>query len=359
MNAEIRRFKIGLTSDCAQRCRYCFIDKGAGQTLSLEVVKKAVSLFVGSPGAFKKLYIYGGEPLLHFNLLKDTIVFSRREAERLKRHLAIVVSTGGTVIRREHVSLFCAEGVGLCVSVDGDEKTHNSFRKSVGGRETFGKTMKNIEMSFTMLGPGRMGVSQGVHPQNAELMFENFRYLVSLGFENTNLEIIQGVAWPAESKSALKNCLEDKSGFLFKRIREGRPVFPLSICELLASGRDWAYQMCPFHSSFEVFPDGSYSFYPHPFLSDATEKQEARIGTVAGGLGRGFGACRFSPASAKCRGCTERYYSLARFADGDPPELRRKTARAMVAEMLTLSQRQGKFKDYIRQALERAYAGFG
>ncbi len=359
LKPEIRRFKVALTSACPHNCAYCFSNKREGSTLDEDSCRAAVRLILATPGWIKKLYVYGGEPLLRFELLKKVILWSQKEAARSSKRLAVLVSTGGTAVRREHLEFFRDNDVGLCFSMDGGPEAHNLFRRYRNGRETFTRLLAGVELAFKMIPSDRLGVSQGVHPLHARHLFENYRYLLSLGFKHTNLEIVQGIAWSRRQKDFLKRSLLLKKEFLLREISRGNFLFPLSISERLASTTDAAYTQCPFHSSFELFPDGSYSFYPYPFLASAAERAQARIGTAQGGLSPKFKDCRFSPSSGRCARCLEEYYVLGRFNDNEPSELRIRTAMGMVSDILEAAGRGGVFASYVRESLKRSMKGFG
>ena len=357
LGTEIHRFKIALTSDCPQRCGYCCIDKNDSRTLTVELAERAVELFLRSPGRVKNLYLYGGEPFLRFGELKGAVVYARREAERLDKHLAILVSTGGTCLSDDQLFFLRDADVGLCFSLDGKPETQDRYRRLKGGKSSFGRVVKNVERAFAALGVPKVGVSQGVHPETVSGLFDNYRFLTSLGFQNTNLEIIQGVPWTPENKRELSENLRRQKDFLLWNIERCRFLFPLSVCEFAVSFGNPAFSMCPFHSSFEVFPDGHYSFYPYPFLREQ-EVASVSLGTVESGLGR-YQDCRFDAGSDGCRDCARTYYSLERFPDGDPVILRNRAALSTLTDILELSRTSRVHSEYLRESVRRSYSGFG
>ena len=44
------------------------------------------------------------------------------------------------------------------------------------------------------------GAIQCVHPDNVDRMLDNFQALVSLGFENVEVEVIHGFSWEAKAR---------------------------------------------------------------------------------------------------------------------------------------------------------------
>src|SRR5438270_5320231 len=92
-NKEIRRFKVAINTACPLRCDYCFIDKDSGEVVSWEAVRGLTRLVLSSPGPVKKLLIYGGEPFLKFELVRDIALFARAEAEKAGKDLDLSICT--------------------------------------------------------------------------------------------------------------------------------------------------------------------------------------------------------------------------------------------------------------------------
>jgi len=192
---EIRRFKVAINTACPLRCEYCFIDKDSGEVVSREAVEGLVRLMLSSPGQVKKLLIYGGEPFLKFELVREIARFARREASRAGKDLDLSICTSGVSLGREPLEFLAEQGFFLSVSIDGDEETHDSRRMLAGGAGTWRRIVRNLPLVFETMGRRRTMAIQCVHPDNVERMFENFQALVGLGFENVEIEVIHGFGW--------------------------------------------------------------------------------------------------------------------------------------------------------------------
>jgi sulfatase maturation enzyme AslB (radical SAM superfamily) len=70
-NKEVRRFKVAINTACPLRCEYCFIDKDSGEVVSWKTVEGLVRFMLSTPGQIKKLLLYGGEPFLNFDLVRE------------------------------------------------------------------------------------------------------------------------------------------------------------------------------------------------------------------------------------------------------------------------------------------------
>ena len=76
---EVKALCLHICHDCNLRCRYCFADEGAYHSrrefMSLETAKKAIDFLIANSGNRKILEtdFFGGEPLMNFQIIKQTV----------------------------------------------------------------------------------------------------------------------------------------------------------------------------------------------------------------------------------------------------------------------------------------------
>lgn len=353
-NKEIRRFKIAINTACPLRCEYCFIDKDSGEVVSKASVERAVRLLLSSPGVIKKLLIYGGEPFLKFDLVREIADYARAQAAAAGKDLDLSICTSGVSIRREQLEYLRDRNFFLSVSLDGDESTHDRRRKLKGGRGSWTRTARHLPLLFEVMGRRRTMAIQCVHPDNVERMADNFKALVDLGFENVEIEVIHGFGW-AEKKALFRPMLERVFDWVWSEAREGRHRFV--VCSLVplmlgAAGLE-REDMCPFHSSMECYPDGSYSFYPFAFV-DWEGRRRSAVGSAASGVGERYMGCSFDPKSLGCRDCTRDYYRSPTVNEGNEPYLWRTTmARNFIQKIAWEARTDPAMRAYLKEALVR------
>ena len=101
-NKEIRRFKVAINTACPLRCEYCFIDKDSGEVISWDHVTGLVRFLLSSPGKVKKLLLYGGEPFLNFELVREISLYARAEALKAGKDLDLSICTSAALpLKRE------------------------------------------------------------------------------------------------------------------------------------------------------------------------------------------------------------------------------------------------------------------
>lgn len=352
-NKEIRRFKIAINTACPLRCEYCFIDKESGEVVSWEHVQGAVRFMLSSPGDVKKLLIYGGEPTLKFDLVRDIARFARAEAVKAGKDLDLSFCTSGIGLKREHLEFLREQRFFLSVSLDGDAASHDRRRVLPDGSPTWERIRPILPSVFEIMGTRPTMAIQCVHPDNAPRMLDNFQTLVGLGFENVEIEVIHGFGW-SEAKSLFRPQLKSIFEWIWSEHLEGR--FRSVVCSLvplMLKDGVVAEDMCPFHSSMECYPDGSFSFYPFAFV-DWEGRRKSRIGGADEPLPARWNDCRFDADSTACRDCTSGYYRNHRTNEGNECYLwRTEMARAFMADVALRAAKDPNARAYLKEAMIR------
>lgn len=348
---EIREANIALTSACPMRCGYCFIDKDSPETMSLDNALRAAAFILSSPGRRKAIHLYGGEPLLRFDLVKAVISFSKAEAARLDKDFFPGICSNGTLLKREHLAYLRRERVHLSISLNGSRKTHDQFRRLKSGRGSFDLIARRLPEVFDALGAEGVTALMCVHPQAAGTMHEDFKNLASMGFRIINVEVIHGFPWTQGQKAAFCGQLAEIEKFAFSQAIEGNFLYVESFLRYVR-GPDEAFEICPLHSSLCVFPDGRYTLYPHPFLAGGSSGSDYVIGDAQKGLTGRFQNCGFDQESEQCRTCARRYYPEDHLAQGsDIFKHRCRALKAMARKALTRAGGEPLMRQYVKTAL--------
>ncbi|HAT71349.1 MAG TPA: hypothetical protein DCS63_00855 [Elusimicrobia bacterium] len=355
-NKEIQKLKLALTSDCVLRCTHCFIDKSAGLTLRFEDAVRAIDLFLGSPGDYKRLELYGGEPFLRFDLLKRIVSFARRANRKARKRLFITVATSGVPLDEAKLAWLRENRVGLAVSFSGGRVTHDFSRVFPDGRGTHAVVGGKSALAVRHLRVGSLVALFCVHPRRAGRVYEDFKEVLAAGFFVVDVECVHGHGWDRESVRLFREGFDKVLRLVDRSIRAGRFVFLENFIEMLVcTSRDKFG--CPFYRDFEMYPDGVYSLYPFGFVNGAADAARVRIGGGVKGLDKRFRSCSYpSPA---CAGCTRGYYVLERLRDGHAPYAYRNGRAEIffkgVLEKVADDRRYSAYVREIRAMRESAY----
>ena len=145
---------------CNLRCDYCTYTASypgyrshSKHFMTLEVAIKAIDKFFSynNEHSFRgysdrniNIVFYGGEPLLNFDIIQKTILYS--EMVR-KEHYGVVfsVSTNLTLLKDEYLSFFRDHNVYLNVSFDGPSQEHDRYRHFNNGKPTYQTVLDNLK----------------------------------------------------------------------------------------------------------------------------------------------------------------------------------------------------------------------
>jgi len=131
---------------CNLTCSYCFmladLDNHQEQLLTFADAKRGIDLYFGMPHKNDSvIHFYGGEPLLHPQLIDDclTYIYGRYSDQVLPK-----IITNGTLHGPRVLDLLSKYSFDLSVSMDGDREAHDVFRLDHRGRSTFAKTVDGV-----------------------------------------------------------------------------------------------------------------------------------------------------------------------------------------------------------------------
>lgn len=137
---------LKVTDDCNLNCTYCFQgEKKQKNHLTFESNSKIIHILKSYAMQDSKMTysieFTGGEPLLFPNIIEDFIIKTKNSQLKISRY---AIKTNGTIYTKKIENMIKKYSVGLCLSIDGDEKYHNKNRLSKSGNKTFDSIMKNI-----------------------------------------------------------------------------------------------------------------------------------------------------------------------------------------------------------------------
>jgi uncharacterized protein len=152
---EIKIAYFILTEDCNFDCSYCYVkdEMPPGhktRTMSIETARSGVAAYARFTDSCetdqKMIILYGGEPLLNFEVIKEIVLqVERYKAEkRLPENVQILVITNGSLLSASIAAFFREHQVQISVSLDGDQEASDSCRVFADGQGSFNEVMAGI-----------------------------------------------------------------------------------------------------------------------------------------------------------------------------------------------------------------------
>lgn len=141
---QVDSFILGFTEQCNLRCTYCcysgiYVNKRVHSITSMDSSGiDRILTFIDSFTSKRpiRLFIYGGEPLLNYDMVQYAIEKARK---RWNNDVSFTVSTNGTTLNRERIDWLVANNVILAVSIDGTKPFHDRHRVDALGKGSYSK----------------------------------------------------------------------------------------------------------------------------------------------------------------------------------------------------------------------------
>jgi sulfatase maturation enzyme AslB (radical SAM superfamily) len=207
------RLIVLLTHRCQLRCRYCRVRKYT-DSMQEQVLLKAIDLLFTSNRRDIQLQFFGGEPLLRFDLIKKAVEHALSIPDQFKRNISFLLTTNGICLTKETIDYLCRHRFCVECSIDGEIQKQLKNRKHVSGKNYYDTVTKNFSYLFdSALHHYSISVFT---PANIGTLFENFKYLVKLGFKKLQVNYALGVFWPDNAVQTLCKETAKISGYLRK-----------------------------------------------------------------------------------------------------------------------------------------------
>jgi uncharacterized protein len=206
------------------RCDYCYSPPRDGAPMSAAVGRQALELGTRlNDGASCGVVFFGGEPLLHRDLLCG-LVESAREMERHRAgRFHFKVTTNGILLDERFLEFAIREDVLVAMSFDGVAAAHDAHRRLASGSPTHGLLLQRLRL--LLAARPYASVLMVVNPDTARYLAESVSFLLDEGARYLVVSLNYAAAWSEESFSALEQQLERLGSLYLKWTRAGRKFY--------------------------------------------------------------------------------------------------------------------------------------
>jgi len=187
---------MNMSENCNLNCTYCFVRKSnplnEARHMDRRTALAAVDFLAGASGDHDccQIRFFGGEPLLNFDTIRETLSYARGVFGRLGKTVVFSLATNGTIMRDEVKRFLKDEDVKVSISIDGDGVAHDINRK-----------LPNSEGSFRLIEP-HLGDFLEIDP-NALIVttmtssntgiYRTFEFLHARGYRNFRTELVSTI----------------------------------------------------------------------------------------------------------------------------------------------------------------------
>jgi uncharacterized protein len=224
---------VNVSQACNLRCRYCFAGDGTfgrpPALMSVETAKQTVDFFLRHSGKYKDLSLcfFGGEPLLNFNTIQQTVDYAEQQAKDFDKIFRFNITTNGTLLSAPVRRFLAAHRFGVIVSIDGSADVHDAMRPFVNGQGSYDTIRGHLDAFRKELRPNEVAWTLRATFSRYHLHFADQAFhLASLGFKDISVEPCAsddpdlGISWV--NLPALKAQYTDFAKRYLEAIRAGQ-----------------------------------------------------------------------------------------------------------------------------------------
>lgn len=272
-------YTLHLTTACNMACKYCYVAQQPC-VMPASVAKAAVDAAERAGGSAGIIF-FGGEPLLHKELIYETVDYAEWTAKKGNVRFHFKVTTNGLLLDESFLRFSADKNVFIALSHDGTQAAHDRNRIDHAGNGTFARLSPVIDalLEARPYAP----VMMTVDPACVQHYAEGVEYLYERGFRYLICSMNYAGKWTEDSLSELARQYKKLARF-YEKHTLAEDKFYLSPFEVkLAShihGSTYCHERCELgKKQLSVAPDGS--IYPCvQFVGDA----EYAIGHIQRGI---------------------------------------------------------------------------
>mgnify|MGYP000848840763 CR=1 FL=1 len=179
--SNINQLTFETTEKCNLNCKYCSYgnlyndySKRTNKDMSFDSAKVIIDYFKEfwdnkankSINGLIFISFYGGEPLINFNFIKNTVDYIK--SLNIKRQIQFSITTNAILINK-YIDFLVENNFNILISIDGD-KTNNSYRTFSNGKHSFDKLRKNIiniKEKYPIYFEKRVNFNSVIHNRNS------------------------------------------------------------------------------------------------------------------------------------------------------------------------------------------------
>jgi uncharacterized protein len=164
--------------------------------------------------------LYGGEPLLRFDLIQKIVPYGTCRARQLGRSLHFACTTNCTLLTDEILAFWRRFNMSFHCSIDGIPEVQNANRPMLGGSGSSSAVEKNVPkiLSYRPETSARATIT----PRSARVLVESAKYLAGLGFHSVVFRPAVNCGWQPEDYEALGSQLRKLGEFYLESLLAGK-----------------------------------------------------------------------------------------------------------------------------------------
>jgi len=204
---------IVVTLRCNCQCKYCHassVDLNKKKyDMDWDTAKNTINMIFQTPSNFIKIEYQGGEPLLNWEIIKESVLYAKFLNKLAKKHLEIIICTNLTEITDEQLHFMKTHHIQISTSLDGPKYYHDKNRKSRIMDSSHEAFIKNLERARNILGKDSCSALLTITKDNLHHLREIIDYYIELKFHNIFLRALNPYGNAVINKDKLSYNLDE------------------------------------------------------------------------------------------------------------------------------------------------------
>ncbi len=211
-----------LNHACNLRCTYCYNGEKFTRRMTSDTMRRSVELMLARGPTDLDVSFFGGEPMLEFDLIRETVEYVERRVTELGKtnRPRFILNTNSTLFTDESIEFIRGRNFSVYTSVDGPREDHNKTRLNVAGRGSFDTVMDGLSRMRGAAIPFQ--ILCVVNTENAPRLGAALEALAPLGARMLTFSPNFRDDWTDESIQGLRRGLRDAGAVWMDLFRAGK-----------------------------------------------------------------------------------------------------------------------------------------
>lgn len=177
-----------ITLKCNHSCQYCQVSSADADAVKYdmtpETARKVVEMILMAPSKCIKIEFQGGEPLLNWATIVETVEYAEKLNETIKKDISFVICSNIYALNQTHLDFFKKHSIHISTSLDGPKALHDAHRPlRIAKLSSYDKFVENLEWARRELGKDKVSALMTTCSDSLDQIKCIIDEYVKLGFE--------------------------------------------------------------------------------------------------------------------------------------------------------------------------------
>ncbi len=204
---------IVVTLRCNCLCKYCHassVDLDSTEyDMTWETAKKTVDMIFQTPSMDIKIEYQGGEPMLNWDIIKQSVLYAEFLNKIAKKNLEFVICTNLMEISDKQIEFCKKHKIEISTSLDGCKDIHDCNRKSRIFESSYDAFIRNSNKVKSIMGEDACSPLLTITRANLHKLKEVIDEYINQGYNNIFLRALNPYGNAIKNKDALDYSVEE------------------------------------------------------------------------------------------------------------------------------------------------------